>query len=246
MAAMRGKAGTWRIADQSLETGKARTIRVPGADGIYRVKLDNGKEWALTGIHVTTRETKEWVWVSFWWGGDEPDRDFGGDRPDLCRVETAGMPAGESCAGKGPMLKAWYSPWQKYKMCIVSAWREGDPVMNAGDANRFAALTSAAHWDSGLIAAAEATRAGYAQDKRAPDGRFYTWCSNPFIEFEEGMADSNCIGCHQFAAPGDSYAQGVHNRFDKALKDFPADFLWSFDTGVNHTAGRIYSIVKDE
>ena len=98
--------------------------------------------------------------------------------------------------------------------------------------------------DAGLLAAARSTRAAYTPEKRSPDGRNYTWCSNPFIEFETGMANSNCIGCHQFAAPGSTFDQSEHNRFDKLTKDFPTDFLWSFDSGANHTADRILGVVR--
>jgi hypothetical protein len=240
MTAMIAKSGTWRIADQDESRGRSRTIPVPGLDGIYRVRLDNGDEWALTGIHATTRETKEWVWLSWWWGGDQPDTDFGSDRPDLC---SAGD---QSCGKRSKILERWYAPWSRYKMCSVTAWREGDPVMNSTTDAGFQKAASDAGWTPGLRKVAEATRAVYSPTRKANDGRFFTWCSNPFIEFEPGMADSNCIGCHQHSAPGGSYSQADHNSFDKSLKDFPADFLWSFDNGVDFVAGRIYSIFKSE
>jgi hypothetical protein len=235
MRAMLEKSGTWRIGDQSEASGKPRTVSVPGYDGIYRVRADNGHEWALTGIHLTTRETKEWVWVSLWWGGDSFASDFGADRPALC--------GGRDCGG----LEAYYAPWNAYKMCVVTAWREGDAVMNITDPDEFerAVREPSVSWAPGIIESARATRASYTQGKKAPDGRYYTWCSNPFIEFESGMADSNCIGCHQFAVPGGAFNQTEHNHFDKMNKDFPADFLWSFDSGVNRIADRILGVTND-
>ncbi len=238
VAAMKGKSGTWRIADQE-NSQRPRTVSVPDANRIYRVRTDNGHEWALTGIHVTTRETREWVWITLWWGGDQPDGDFGGDRPDLCEAGASG-----DCADLGD----YFASWNSYKMCVVSAWREGDPLMNSATAAQFERGVGfgGARWSDGLIAAARSTRAAYTAERRAADGRFFTWCSNPYIEFEAGMGDSNCIGCHQFASPGSTFDQAEHNRLDKIVKDFPADFLWSFDSGSNHTADRILGEVRTE
>ncbi len=235
ISGMLAKAGTWRIADQD-ESSRPRTLPVPGFDGIYRVRTDNGHEWVLTGIHVTTRETREWIWLTLWWGGDSPSTDFGGDRPELCDSNAL------NCSNLGN----YFAPWNAYKMCMVSAWREGDPIMNSQNAEEFERRSgrSGGQWSAGLVAAAQSTRAAYTPEKRAADGRYYTWCSNPFLEFEDGTADSNCIGCHQFAAPGGIFNQSEHNRFDKMIKDFPADFLWSFDSGANHTADRILGIIR--
>jgi hypothetical protein len=232
---MLAKGGTWRIADQD-DSIHPRTVPVPGFEGIYRVRTDNGHEWALTGLHVTTRETREWVWLTLWWGGDSPSNDFGSDRPELCDASE------QSCSNLGN----YFAPWNAYKMCMVSAWREGDPVMNSQNAAEFERRSGSigARWSAGLLAAARSTRAAYTPERRSPDGQYYTWCSNPFIEFEAGMANSNCIGCHQFAAPGATFDQVEHNRFDKMTKDFPADFLWSFDSGANHTADRILGVVR--
>lgn len=227
--------GTWSIEAKS-DTARSRTLPVPGFDGIYRVRTDNGHEWVLTGMHVTTRETREWVWITLWWGGDSQANDFGGDRPDLCDANI------QNCSN----FRNYFAPWNSYKMCVVSAWREGDPLMNAKSADEFELATggAGARWSEGLLAAAHATRATYTPERRAPDGHYFTWCSNPYIEFEAGMANSNCIGCHQFAAPGGVFNQPTHNKFDKMVKDFPADFLWSFDSGTNHTADRILGVVR--
>ncbi|MFA5509219.1 MAG: hypothetical protein WC314_24720 [Vulcanimicrobiota bacterium] len=38
---------------------------------------------ALIAVHVTTRETEEWVWTTYWWH-DQPDEGFyGSEKPDL-------------------------------------------------------------------------------------------------------------------------------------------------------------------
>lgn len=234
MRGMLAKAGTWRIGDQA-DDERPRTIPVPGNTGIYRVRVDGGHEWALTGIHLTTRETREWVWVSLWWGGNSVASDFGADRPELCDPGYT-----SNCAG----LANYYAPWNAYKMCVVSAWREGDPVLNAGSPDQFESMAGAARWSPGLTAVGRVNRVVYLNNQRASDGSFHTWCSNPFIESDKGMANSNCVGCHQFASPGGAFNIPEHNRFEKAVKDFPTDFLWSFDSGVEHFADRIAGVKR--
>lgn len=239
--AMFTKGGTWRIADQMESPEHPRTLPIPelAANKIYRVKNDKGHEWVLTAMHVTTRETKEWVWASFWWGGSTSNQDFGADRPTLCTDQAAS-------ARRDPQppcreLITTLAPWANYKMCTLSTWREGDPVMNQQGTNFERALREAS-WPQDIKDAAQANHAAYKQSRHAPDDRYYTWCSNPFIEFEEGTANSNCVGCHQFAGPGRKHVPEAHNRLDKMTKDFPADFLWSFDEGNDHTAARIHAV----
>ncbi len=84
----------------------------PTPDDIYTIQTRGGSLYRLTGIHVITKETRHWVWVSLWWS-DKPDEDFGADRP----AEFAALD----------------SAWSNYKMCVVTDYTEGDPDA----ANRF-------------------------------------------------------------------------------------------------------------
>lgn len=80
-------------------------LEFPGPDDIYTIKTRSGSLYRLTGLHIMTKELRHWVWVSLWWS-DEPDEDFGADRPD----KFAELP----------------SYWSNYKMCVVTDYIEGD------------------------------------------------------------------------------------------------------------------------
>lgn len=58
----------------------------------------------LTGLHVATRETEDWIWSTFYWH-PEPDKGFGADRP-------ADVPA----------------PWNQYVMQTTK--KQGEIVFN--------------------------------------------------------------------------------------------------------------------
>lgn len=103
------------------------TQQVIGLDGnfgqkIYRVNYRQGDsplgEYALTGMHITTKEIPEWMWVSLWWS-PEPGKDFGADRP-------------------ADFASKVDSVYANYKMCVASTYEEGDPLVlgakkNAGE-----------------------------------------------------------------------------------------------------------------
>ncbi|RYZ58108.1 MAG: hypothetical protein EOP07_07945 [Proteobacteria bacterium] len=63
----------------------------------------NGKSFVLGGIHIVSKELEDWLWISAWWSED-PDHDFGEDRPDS--VKNLG------------------APWNQYKICAVSAYTQ--------------------------------------------------------------------------------------------------------------------------
>ncbi len=67
---------------------------------------NDGTDWVLSGLHISTKEVPEWMWVSLWWAPDA-DEDFGADRPD-------------SLVKQNPYLA-------HYKMCVASTFRERDP-----------------------------------------------------------------------------------------------------------------------
>lgn len=77
----------------------------PGPDEIYTVETREGQKYRLTGLHIMTKELRHWMWISLWWS-DEPDRDFGADRPE----SFDGLP----------------EAWGNYKMCVVVDYRESD------------------------------------------------------------------------------------------------------------------------
>ncbi len=108
----------WRTAATPGEP----VVNLTGDAGsrIYRLTYRQGDtvggEYALTGMHITTKEIPEWMWVSVWWS-PKPDRDFGADRPkDL--VEKI-----------DPL-------YANYKMCVASTFEEKDPLVTGGQANK--------------------------------------------------------------------------------------------------------------
>lgn len=77
----------------------------PGFDDIYTIKTASGAMYRLTGLHAMTKELRHWVWVSLWWS-DEPDVDFGEDRPES--------------------FERLPGVWSNYKMCVVVDYMERD------------------------------------------------------------------------------------------------------------------------
>ena len=80
-------------------------LSFPTPDDIYTIKTRSGSVFRLTGLHIMTKELRHWQWVSLWWS-DDPDSDFGADRP-------------AAFDELGPM-------WGNYKMCVVTDYLEGD------------------------------------------------------------------------------------------------------------------------
>jgi mono/diheme cytochrome c family protein len=89
-------------------------IPFPTPDDIYTIQTRGGSMYRLTGMHVMTKETRHWVWVTLWWS-DKPDEDFGADRP----------------AAFGELDPAW----SNYKMCVAVDYTEADtdPASRYGD-----------------------------------------------------------------------------------------------------------------
>jgi mono/diheme cytochrome c family protein len=92
----------------------------PAPDRIFTIRLRNGDTYRLAGLHIMTKELRHWVWITLWWS-DEPDSDFGADRP-------------ASFEALGPA-------WRNYKMAVVVDYTEGD----ADPAARFADQPSLAN-----------------------------------------------------------------------------------------------------
>lgn len=90
----------------------------PSSDDVYTIRLLNGNVFRLAGLHIMTKETRHWQWVTLWWS-DKQNKDFGADRPEEIK---AGLP----------------SVWSHYKMCTVNWFEEEDPKL----AERYAGLPS--------------------------------------------------------------------------------------------------------
>ncbi len=97
---------TWELV-QSGET-------VPPDDAIYSQRLETGARFVLAGLHIRTRELPLGFNITLWWS-DDPDTDFGADRPESVR--------------------ALGGPWSNYKMCVAIDHMELDPAPDGGFAD---------------------------------------------------------------------------------------------------------------
>ncbi|SFF88179.1 hypothetical protein SAMN05518801_102413 [Novosphingobium sp. CF614] len=73
------------------------------AKKMYTIETKEGHKWGLRSIHFSTKDTREWVWITLWWD-PQPNTDFGQDRP----ASISGV-------------------WANYKMCVTSSFNERDP-----------------------------------------------------------------------------------------------------------------------
>lgn len=181
---------------------------------IYTVEATNEQRYALTALHISTKDVREWTWISLWWSPD-PNGDFGQDRPASIARYNGGV-------------------WSHYKMCVTTAFEEGDaaPWQSFAAQPQLAAALRATHEE--LARQAEAP----------PFDRITTWCSNPNVETQIGNARTNCVGCHQYSRTWNPLADGLAEGLDpitpgfatlypqfgrsRRRTNFPADFAWAF------------------
>ena len=165
----------------------------PTGDEIYSIATSDGSRYRMAAMHLVTKELREWMWITAWWS-PEPDTDFGADRP----AEVRDLPG----------------PWKNYKMCVVTAYEEGDADPTGGFDGTLGDSLAAVH-----------------EGKGGP-----TWCANPYLERGAKNAQTNCIGCHQHAGSavvtGTEAVLAADARFPKSGRtklraNFPADYVWS-------------------
>jgi len=83
----------------------------PGPSDIYTIRLNDGTSYRLAGMHLMTKELREWLWITIFWSPD-PNADLGADRPDA--------------------IRALDGPWSHYAMCVVTSYDERDPDPRGG------------------------------------------------------------------------------------------------------------------
>ncbi len=165
----------------------------PQADEIHTVTLPSGERYRLAALHIMTKELDHWQWVTLWWSSD-PDQDFGADRP-------RGVPE-------------LTGPFSHYKMCVATAFREGDPLPGGGFDDAHPSLAAAL---------------GATSQEGAP-----SWCSNPYLEEGDGNARTNCVGCHQHAGSEITSVDALANSDlgrTLARNNFPTDYSWAVTSG---------------
>jgi hypothetical protein len=222
------KEGTW-------PSTPTESIKHPSRDQIYTNVSKEGTEYALKSIHFSTKDLREWVWVTLWWD-PAPRRDFGADMPDTIKSYNGGV-------------------WQNYKMCIVSAFDEGDPEpwihysgaqQSLGDSIKatYEAIEKQIREGGKQVPFFERFDAKSLGPWETPYDRPTEWCSNPNIETHPANGRTSCIGCHQGSFTNNDaridsddkemqfwqIMAGDVPQFGRSQyrRNFPADFAWSF------------------
>jgi hypothetical protein len=91
----------------------------PGPEDIYTMRLAPESTVRLTALHIMTKEIRDWFWITLFWS-DQPDADFGADRPESLR-----------------------GPFRNYKMCVTTAYEEHDPAPGAAFSAQHPSLAAA-------------------------------------------------------------------------------------------------------
>ncbi len=102
------------LATDTPTWGDGDGVATPGSDAIYTQQLPGGEVFVLAGFHLRTRELPLGLDITLWWS-DQPDEDFGADRPDA--------------------IRRLGGPWSHYKMCVVVEHTELDPDPRGGFAS---------------------------------------------------------------------------------------------------------------
>lgn len=164
-----------------------------------------GPAFRLTGMHITTKETRHWFWISLWWS-DDPDSDFGEDRPES--------------------IKALGGAWSNYKMCVVSSFREEDPApwiwYETSHPSLAAALKASTSWSP--TKDIEQSPHTWCSNPYIEKGRGNSRTNCIGCHQHAGSRIS----------PDKVFADETHfpdaGRGQQRL-NFPADYLWAFEAG---------------
>jgi hypothetical protein len=216
--------GTWPALDPS-----SPSLKRPDEKSIYTNISTDGTKYGLTAIHFSTKDVREWVWISLWWDPDAK-KDYGADRPAFLDKYNGGV-------------------WKNYKMCVVTAFAEDDPqpwksytgpMKSLGDSiqSAYKALEKQIAEGAKRIKGMNPSQWGDLGPWPAPYNKMTSWCSNPNLEFHAGNGRTSCIGCHQlsYTERGGTLVEfsdatrGIPPQFARAKvrMNFPADFAWSF------------------
>lgn len=186
------------------------TTRVQHAD-----KSENN--FRLTAMHIATKESRHWTWTTLWWS-KQPGDDFGEDRPPWFGNYTE----------KGTGKDASMSELKNYKMCNTVGYREHD-VRLLDRVKDFRVKDDDRSLEGAILSA---YTHGNVHPKGGSNDDFLSWCSNPYIERDKDMADTNCVACHQEAGPDGDMAM----TREPTRQIFPADYAWSFEFYIDMIA----------
>ena len=210
---------------------------MPNAENIFRSRQVHNGEYRtdnLIGFHILSKEIPRWTWASYWWVPPSlRDDDFGADRPDAQHIKGV---------------------WKNYKMCVASDYEEQDQELLASiEGMKDEDFASSDDKSLDFTMKAQAHFANHS-----PSGVKSTFCSNPYIEFNHGWAQTNCLGCHQHAEllkpPTAEHptkpitSQGMNNPPScQQRSDYDGEFLWTirdFQIAVGSAYGSTPKILK--
>lgn len=181
--------GTWESPEGVADPDEA---------SIYTIELDQGSRFRLAGMHLMTKELREWVWITLWWS-DTPDQDFGEDRP--------------------ASIRALGGPWSNYKMCVAVAFDGDGAVDDPIDAElreRFPSL--AASLESAQAAVGDSSWCSNPFIEAGP-GNQRSNCIGCH-QHAGSTLDPRLILTDEARFPKQGRA--------RIRENFPADYLWSF------------------
>lgn len=191
----------------------------PNSSNAYAAETKEEETYVLRSIHFSTKDTREWIWVTLWWS-PTPTSDFGQDRPAAIARFNQGV-------------------WTNYNMCVTTAFNEGDSHPEASYEKTYPSLAAALRTTYAEIK---------KQSAPPPFDKVTSWCSNPFLEWHPTNARTNCIGCHQYSHTRNERTKKVtkfNETIDASLSgfdpsqfpqygrsrkrsNFPAEFAWAF------------------
>lgn len=188
---------SWEVARSG-----AKTVD-PTKREILSATDDKGKSWGLVALHLSTKETRNWAWSTYFWAPTElAKKDFGADRDANLFVGAA----------PDDSTQAIHEMLNNYKMCTTTDFSENDDAIATrfGTAGDLGTLSAALATADELVNAAPKSSGRPVTDVDGaklfghPAPRA-TWCSNPYVEHHPGNTHTNCIGCHQHAGTGISF-----------------------------------------
>lgn len=191
---------------------------------MYSVQTKEGTIWGLESIHFSTKDTREWLWVSLWWD-PQPNTDFGQDRPASIARFGGGV-------------------WANYKMCITSSFNERDaapwkswetsaPLLSAAlKANDTALKRESGNPARVTTWCSNPNLEGHINNHRTNciGCHQYSLARSPLTGGDTGFGETlrpqNAIHYPQFGR-------------DRKRRNFPADFSWSLSTTVENVPDTI-------
>jgi len=209
--------GMRKLLTGTGEWQPARTVKdgsIP-ADKVYTIQLKpSERKYQLHGIHFTTKDVRDWMWVSLWWS-PEPDEDFGADRP----AEFAG------------------TPWANYKMCVTSHFEERDPApwshYERSHPSLAAALKVTHEWGAPYTwCSGPYTELGVGNAKTNCIG-CHQHAGTP------QNTDDIFLDVPTDPANAARRAKFPHNSRSQVRRNFPGEYLWSFSHGPDFFESRI-------